>query len=71
MPPNDELLTAAMEIKLTEREILVAQAAAELAVRRMTDTFYKEVGRTFVARLFIVVGAAVVGFAVARGWVKF
>jgi hypothetical protein len=58
------------EIQLTDRELLVAQKAAELAVKHMTDTFYKEVGRSFINKFFIVVGAAVVAYAAGRGWWK-
>lgn len=57
-------------IDLTEREKLIAQEAARLAVKQMTDNFYKEVGRSFVSRFFIVLGAAVVGYLTAKGIVK-
>ena len=57
------------DFELTEREIHIAQLAAELAVKQMTDSFYKEVGRTVVSRFLIVVGAAFVAFAVGRGWI--
>jgi voltage-gated potassium channel Kch len=60
MPLND--------IQLTEREMLVAQKAAKLAVQEVANEFYKQVGRGFMARLFIWVGMGFVGFAVARGW---
>lgn len=56
-------------LELTEREIQIAKLAAELAVKQMTDSFYKEVGRTVVSRFLIVVGAAFVAFAIGRGWI--
>jgi len=56
-------------MELTEREKQIAKLAAELAVKQMTDSFYKEVGRTVVSRFLIVVGAAFVAFAIGRGWI--
>jgi hypothetical protein len=58
------------ERRLNDRELLVAKHAADLAVKQMTDNFYKEVGRTFINRFFIIVGAAFVAFAVGRGWIS-
>jgi len=58
------------EIELTEREMAVAKAAARLAVKEITDDFYKGVGRTVVNRLLIVLGAAVVGVAYGKGWIQ-
>ena len=66
------MFTSAEEIvaehKVTEREILIARVSADLAVRQLTDHFYKEVGRTFVSRWLIVIGGMVVAFAVGKGW---
>lgn len=58
------------ELQLTEREILIAKHAADLAVKQMMDNFYKEVGRTFVNKVFIVIGIVVVAFSVGRGWIN-
>lgn len=59
---------------LTKRELLIAQKAAELAaeiaVKRVTDNFYKDVGRTVVSRWLIIIGAAAVAFAAGKGWVR-
>jgi hypothetical protein len=55
---------------LTEREIRVARLAAELAVKKMQDNFYKGVGRTVVDRWLIIIGAAVVAFAGGKGWLS-
>lgn len=57
-------------IELSDREKLIAQEAARLAVKQMTDNFYKEVGRSFISRFFIVVGAGIVGYLAAKGYVK-
>lgn len=58
------------EIELTEREMAIARKAADMAVKKMTDEFYRQVGRGVVTKALIWIGAAVVGFAVARGWVR-
>jgi chorismate mutase len=55
-------------IELTEREEAIAQRAAEIAVRKMTDEFYGSVGRTVINRLLIIIGAAFVAFAAGKGW---
>ncbi len=58
------------EVQLTERETAVARLAAKMAVKEMTDGFYKEVGRTIVNRFLIIIGAAFVAFAMGKGWVS-
>lgn len=55
-------------VELTEREEAIAQRAAEIAVRKMTDEFYGSVGRTVINRLLIIIGAAFVAFAAGKGW---
>ena len=55
---------------LTAREEAIAQRAAEIAVARVTDEFYNQVGKSVVTRLLVWVGVMVVGFGVAKGWVK-
>lgn len=57
--------------ELTERERMVAQEAAKLAVNMVMDEFYKNVGKSIIKRSFIVIGALFVGFGVARGWIQF
>lgn len=57
------------EIELTERELLIAKRAAEMAVKQMTDEFYKGVGRTVINRWLIIIGAVSVAFATGKGWV--
>ena len=57
------------QIKLTERELKIAEKAAEIAVTRIMDDFYKGVGRSVVNRLLIIVGALVVAFAFGRGYI--
>lgn len=54
--------------QFTDREVLVAQYAAELAVSKVMDSFYRDVGRTFVSRWLIVIGAAVVAYSAGKGW---
>lgn len=54
---------------LSERELLIAQRAAEIAMQRLSDEFYKQVGKTFVQKVLIFLGAIIVGWALARGWV--
>ncbi len=56
--------------KLTEREILIAKEAAKIAVKEITDGFYRDLGKSFVSKLLIWVGLAVVAFAAGRGWLK-
>jgi len=57
--------------KLTEREMLIAKAAARMAVKEMTDDFYRQIGKNVVTKAFIWIGVAVVSFAVGKGWIKF
>lgn len=56
---------------LSPREIAIARLAAKLAVKEVTDQFYKSVGRTVIQRALILLGMFVVGFGAARGWIKF
>ena len=63
----------AKTVWLTEEQIeLIAERAAEKATKRITDNFYREVGRQVVQRIIIsVVGAGVIGWALLKGWVSF
>lgn len=56
-------------IELTERERLIAEHAANLAVARVMDEFYKGVGKSVVNKLLIIVGAMAVAFAAGKGWI--
>lgn len=58
-------------IELTEREIAIARRAAEMAIAQLSDEFYKQVGKTFIQKFVIALGLFVVGFGIARGWIKF
>jgi len=57
------------EIELTEREMLIARKAARLAVEEMTNEIYRAVGKGVLTRIFAWVGAVVVGFMLAKGWI--
>lgn len=70
VPPDSDMMPLSGETKLTDREILVAKMAADFAVKKMTDNFYKEVGRTFVSKWLIIIGAMVVAFGAGKGWVN-
>jgi hypothetical protein len=59
------------EIKLTEREMTIAKIAAKLAVKEVSNEFYRQVGRSVVTRFFVWVGLFVVGFGMAKGWIVF
>lgn len=69
MPEVRQEATLLDGIKLTERELLIAEKAANMAVKKVMDTFYKEVGRSFINRWLIVIGAAVVAFGAGKGWI--
>lgn len=69
MSTGDDTMNIADEINLTERELLIAQKAANMAVKQMMSTFYKEVGKSFINRWLIVIGALVVGFGTGKGWI--
>ena len=55
---------------LTARELRVAQLASDLAIKKMQDNFYKNVGRTVIDRWLIIIGAAFVAFAGGKGWLS-
>lgn len=57
------------EIELTEREELVAQRAADLAVQKMMQEFYADIGKSVINRWLIIIGAVVVAFATGKGWI--
>ena len=56
-------------VELTDREIKIAELAAEIAVNRLTANFYQEVGKTIVSRWLIIIGGMTVAFFMGKGWV--
>lgn len=58
-------------IPLTERELAIARRAANIAIQELTQEFYSQIGKTVVQKIFIGIGLMALGFAVARGWIKF
>ena len=58
------------ETQLTARELAIAERAAEIAVKKITDNFYKDVGKTVVSRFFIIIGLVFVAFAAGKGWIR-
>lgn len=57
--------------ELTEREMRIAEMAAELAVKKVTEQFYAQVGRSVFNKALILLGAAFVGWAAGKGLIKF
>ena len=57
------------EIELTARELAIAKKAAEIAVKEITDGFYRDVGRTLITRVLIWIGIAFAAFATGKGWI--
>jgi len=55
--------------QLTEREEAIASRAAELAVAKMTNQFFQEVGRTVVSRWLIIIGGMTVAYFFGKGWI--
>ncbi len=51
--------------------MLIARKAAKLAVEEVTKEFYAQVGKGVVQRFLVILGAAVVGWLAARGYVSF
>ncbi len=58
------------KVQLTAREEAIAQRAAEIAVEKVAIHFYAQVGRGVLTRLLVWIGMGVVGFLLAKGWVK-
>ena len=54
-------------LELTDRERLIAKEAARIAIEELSDEFYKKVGKTFIEKILLLVGALVVGFFVGKG----
>jgi hypothetical protein len=67
-PPNDEL--SPRELAVAEAvAVRVAKETASAVIEELTDSFYKQVGKTFVSRIFIWVGAGLISLGVAKGWI--
>jgi hypothetical protein len=60
---------AMSDIQLNEREMAVAREAARIAVKELSDEFYKQVGKTVVTKILIWIGIAAVAFAAGKGWI--
>lgn len=54
--------------QLTERELLIARAAARIAIKELSDDFYKSIGRNVVQRWLIYVGLLSAGWFGGKGW---
>lgn len=57
--------------QLTDREMAIAKIAAKIAVKEISDEFYKQVGKGLVTRVFVWIGLLFVGYGTARGWFYF
>lgn len=64
-------MTPTTQEQLTERELMIAKRAAQIAVQEMTSQFYQQVGKSVVTRAFIWIGAFALGLGVAKGWIVF
>lgn len=58
-------------LHLTDREMAIAKVAAKLAVKEVSDEFYRQVGKSVITRMFIWIGLFMVGFGAAKGWIIF
>jgi hypothetical protein len=58
-------------LHLTDREMAIAKIAAKLAVKEVSDEFYRQVGKSVVTRMLIWIGLFMVGFGAAKGWIIF
>ena len=58
--------------KLTDDEIeAIAERAAEKAIAKITLQTYAQIGKHFIGKFLWLVGASILGFAIAKGWVTF
>ena len=48
--------------------MMIAKKAAELAVKQLSDEFYKSIGKNVVQRWLIWIGLLAAGFAGGKGW---
>lgn len=70
MEPAGEERVDHDSIQLTEREMAIAKKAASIAVQEVANEFYRQVGQSVVKKLFVWVGMAAIGFAAAKGYIK-
>jgi hypothetical protein len=68
-PSIDEVIHH--EIRLTEREMTIAKVAAKIAVKEVSNEFYRQVGKSVMTRFFVWLGLLAVGFGFAKGWIIF
>lgn len=61
---------ATNEIELTDRETAIAKAAAKIAVAEMANEFYRQIGKTVVTKILVLIGIAFVAFAAGKGWLS-
>jgi hypothetical protein len=54
------------KLELTERELLIAQHAADMAVKKMWEEFYKEGGKTLFKKILPVLGLLTIGFVMGK-----
>lgn len=58
-------------VVLSEAQLeAIAEKAADKAVKKMTDDFYKQIGRNVVSKLLIWIGILAFGVAVGAGKIK-
>ncbi len=57
------------EKPLSPREHFLVTKAAEMAEKKVTDSFFREVGKAVVNRFLIIVGLVAVAFALGKGWI--
>lgn len=59
------------EVHLTEKQIeAIAERAASKAAAKVVEQGYQAIGKNVIQKGFWLVGAAVIGFGAARGWIK-
>lgn len=68
-PAHDQQIVHTLH--LTDREMAIAKVAAKLAVKEVSDEFYRQVGKSVITRMFIWIGLFMVGFGAAKGWIVF
>lgn len=63
-------MNAKTDIELTDREKAIAKEAAKIAVAEMANEFYRQVGKTVVTKMLVLIGIAFVAFAAGKGWLS-
>jgi hypothetical protein len=49
----------------------IAKVAAKIAVKEVSNEFYRQVGHSVVTRLLVWIGLLAFGFGMAKGWWTF